>query len=43
MGVILRMLNIKTEKKTNLKMYKVMAAAPLVIFGSEPWTLKERY
>jgi hypothetical protein len=39
-GVIRRTLNKKTRKETNLKFYKIMAV-PVLIYGSETWTLRK--
>jgi hypothetical protein len=40
-GVIARTLKNKTRKETNLKFYKIMAV-PVLLYGSETWTLRKR-
>jgi hypothetical protein len=40
-GVIARTLKKKTRKETNLKFYKIIAV-PVLLYGSETWTLRKR-
>jgi hypothetical protein len=40
-GVIARTLKTKTRKETNLKFYKIMAV-PVLLYGSETWTLRKK-
>jgi hypothetical protein len=40
-GVIARTVKKKTRKETDLKLYKIMAV-PVLLYGSETWTLRKR-